>query len=714
MTGTMSEVTVHLITPIQDVPGVTRRQVPLFHKLGIRAAAHLLRHLPLRYEYHESEGKISDLHVGTVGAVRGTVAATRVVRHGRKRFEIMLEDESGTLQVVWFNSMFLVNRLHAGMQILVQGKVHKYGSLIQMVNPRWEQVKSEEDTSPAREAEMKPIYSSTEGLSSDVIARIIQKVLDDLCNDLQDHFSDEFRHERDLPPLADAYRAIHRPDIKNGRKEAEKAIRLATRRLAYDELFMLQLSVAIKRYHLRKSLQAPALKHSDAIAKHIRSRFPFELTQYQEKAIREIVKDLTTTIPMNRLLQGDVGSGKTAVALYAMLLAVANRRQAVLMAPTELLAEQHYTSICNLLEGGKVKIGLLTGSLKTAERESLLKDCASGEMDIVIGTHALLTGDVRFHDLALAVTDEQHRFGVEQRAVLRAKSLQEKSKDSPAVVPHVLVMTATPIPRTLSLTIFGDLDVSVIEGMPPGRSPIETRVVSPAEHDKVYDYARERVLAGDQVYVALPAIDESPASGLRAVNSHRAMLEKTYFHDIKVAAVHGKLKAETRERIMNRFRHGDIDVLVATTVIEVGVDVPNATMMIVEHAERFGLAQLHQLRGRIGRGGKKSLCVLVAEPTTQDAQARMEAIASTTDGFIIAEKDLEIRGMGEIIGTRQSGIPEFRVARLPEDMKLLMLAKRDAEKIVRQSPTLDDPADALLKRRLLKLYGETLGLADVG
>jgi ATP-dependent DNA helicase RecG len=705
---------VQLTTSIDAVPGVGPKRAPLFRKLGIRAAAHLLRHLPLRYEYEEEESDIAGLKPGELVSARGEIETTRFVARGRPRFEAMLADDDAALHLVWFNSRYLVDRIKPGMRLRVQGKVQSYHEAIQMVNPRWERLP--DDADPARRAEaMRPIYPTTEDLPSGVIANVIAQHLDDLLEHLDDHLTAEYRHDRELPELAVAYRRLHAPDISQGRLFAEQCIDDARRRLAFDELLMLQLAVQLKRYHLRTTQSAPPLHFSDEIDGQICRRFPFELTEHQRRAVDEIIADVQRDSPMNRMLQGDVGSGKTAVALYAMLLAFTSGHQSALMAPTELLAEQHFASISRMLTDTRVRVGLITGGMPAAERRELVEACATGDLHIIVGTHALLTDDVRFRSLALAVTDEQHRFGVEQRAQLREKAFAESDEDATRQrVPHVLVMTATPIPRTLSLTIFGDLDVSTIKGLPPGRSPIKTRLADPTKTDEVYAYARGRMEQGDQVYVVLPAIEDSISSGLRAVESTHRLLTETHFAGLQVAAVHGRIPRDEREQIMDRFRAGEIDCLVATTVIEVGVDVPNATLMIIEHAERFGLAQLHQLRGRIGRGSKQSLCVLIGDPTTEDAKLRLDAIVRTTDGFDIAEEDLLIRGMGEIVGTRQAGAPDFHVARLPDDLALLRLAARDAEQWIARSPTLDLPEEALLRRRLIKAHGEWIGLADVG
>ncbi len=410
---------------------------------------------------------------------------------------------------------------------------------------------------------------------------------------------------------------------------------------------------------------------------------------------------------MNRLLQGDVGSGKTVVAVAAMLQAVAHGKQAAMVSPTELLAEQHDRTIRSLLRDAPVRIALLTGSIGTVRRRKLVEQIASGEVDIVIGTHAVLTSDVMFRDLAVAVTDEQHRFGVRQRAALRSKAADETRS------PHQLVMTATPIPRPLSLTIFGDLDTSIIDEMPPGRMPVETTHVAPSASSGVYEDAAARAQSGERTFIVVPLIDESE-TGLTDLNSHLDRLAAGPLHACRGAAMHGRLDAAERDEIMDGFRRGDIDVLLATTVIEVGVDVPDATLMVIEDADRFGLAQLHQLRGRVGRGDKPGRCVLISEPRTDEGRRRIEAMVETTDGFRIAERDFEIRGPGELFGSRQSGMPPFRIAALPRDLELLGLARRDAEAWIDEDPLLTRPEHDLLRRRLLKAHGKWLGLGDVG
>ncbi len=691
-----------LRTGVDAIPGVGPRRVVALRDLGIRNVGQLIAHLPFRHEFEAGEAKLADLQPGGVVSARGEISATRVARGKKSRFEAVLIDETGRLDLVWFNGTHLVKSLHPGMRIRVQGKSRTHGPRgygVQIVNPKWERIADDDDAQPPERGDrLRPVYPANEGVDSHAIERAIEKVLDRALPLIEDHFPPEFLREKNMPSLADAYRMMHRP-------ENEEETLAARRRLAYDELFLLQLAVQVRRAKLRRETRAPSLKWNERIDKHIRERIPFTLTEGQDNAVREIASDLQRTEPANRLIQGDVGSGKTVVALYAMLVAVASNAQAALMAPTELLAEQHFLSLTTLLKGSAVRVELLTGALAKEDRDAIVKRIERGEVDIVIGTHALLTETVRFKDLAVAIVDEQHRFGVQQRATLRERA------DDPSSTPHTLVMTATPIPRTLALTIFGDLDVSNIQGLPPGRQPITTRIVGEPQRDEVYAFLRERIDQGDQAYIVLPAIDDS--ANLRGVRSTVRYLEETHLAGKRVAAIHGQLKRETREHVMERFRAGLIDALVATTVIEVGVDVPNANVMIVEQAERFGLAQLHQLRGRVGRGERKSVCILVGEATTPDAQLRLDAMRTIADGFQLAERDFEIRGPGEMLGLRQAGAPPFRVADLARDFELLRMARRDAAEWIERSPELDSDAETNLRRRMLKAHGEWLGLADI-
>ncbi len=712
----MTDAAIKLSSDIATVPGIGPRSRQLFAHLGIGTVGDLLKHLPLRYERHLEEGTIRDADAlvpqqdgaksAGVIAVRGEIAALRIQPGPRPRIEATLEDGSGRVRLVWFNAPWLRQKLHPGSRGLVQGDAKRFRGYLEMVNPKWTPIDDGPDEErPALAGKLRPIYPASEELATTKIERAVAAILDDALPLIADAVPEELRRQRALLPLAESYRRMHRP-------ESEESMREGRRRLAYDELLLLQLGVMVKRWHLRREGNAKALPMTPAIDERIRRRLPFALTPDQSTVAAEIARDLAQTTPMNRLLQGDVGSGKTAVAAYAMLTAVAHGAQGALLAPTEILAEQHVASLRAMLASSDVRIELLTGGTRARERRTMLARLAEGEVDIVIGTHALLGEGVHFRDLAVVVIDEQHRFGVAQRAILRERSAGASSR-----MPHVLVMTATPIPRTLALTVFGDLDVSTIRHAPPGRSPVTTKWVTPQAASEVYRWLDPKLAAGERAFIVVPAID--PTAGdtdmaLADVTTHLAKLSAGPLAGRRLAAMHGRLSAAERDDVMRRFRSGELDAIVATTVIEVGVDVPEATVMIIEHAERFGLAQLHQLRGRVGRGALPGTCILIGEPVTDEALRRLQALVETTDGFRVAELDLEIRGPGELVGARQSGLPPFRVADLVRDLELLTLARRDAAELVAGDPTLARPEHLPLKRKLLHAYGEALGLADVG
>ncbi|MEM0914640.1 MAG: ATP-dependent DNA helicase RecG, partial [Planctomycetota bacterium] len=671
-----------------------------------------------------------------VGSVRGEVTSCQWTRGmGRRpgRFAATLRDDVGdTLRVTWFNMRWLADRIHPGDVIRVQGKVKRgAGGGVSMSQPRWEAVRgtdkdggdetaNADDGLTKLEDRWRSVYPATEGLPSWAIEKAVGAALESgVLDAMSDPLPAEMRERLALPGLAESWRMIHRPADMDTAKSAR-------RRLAFNELFLLQLGIAMKRRFNAEHLVAPALVRSEAVDAQIAEVFPFSLTEAQRKAVGLIADDLARDLPMNRLLQGDVGAGKTVVALDAMLRAVMAGKQAALVAPTELLAEQHYGSIRGMLDGSKVGVGLVTGA---TAREGTADVWRS---DIVVGTHAVLNRAEGFRDLAVVVIDEQHRFGVGQRGAMRG--VGKRDERGREVVPHHLVMTATPIPRSLTLTVFGDLDVATIDQLPPGRTPVVNRWVGRDKRDEVYGYLRTRLERGEQAYVVVPLVGEggddelgmmnaewqgeAPAgsTGLASVKAMVKELRERLGPEHRVAAAHGRLKRTARERVMDAFRRGDAAVLVATTVIEVGVDVPNATVMVIEHAERFGLAQLHQLRGRVGRNsdGRQSLCVFVADPTTDDAQRRLDAITSTTDGFRIAELDLEIRGTGELFGTRQHGALPLRVAELGKDMDLLSAARREARDMIEADPELSAEEHATLRRLLMREYGATMGLVDVG
>lgn len=730
--------TLALESALTVVAGIGPRRAEALRELGIRNVGQLIAYLPSRHEREEGEASISQLQPDAIVSARGLVSATRIVAKGsRPRFEAVLIDDTGRLDLTWFNGLYLKDKIKPGLRMRVQGKARRFGPGLQIANPKHEILGLDEATDPgARAARLRPIYPASEAMPSHLIELAINRVLDDALRHVSDHLNAPFRIARELVELTEAYRLIHRPSD-------EDQASAARRRLAYDELLMLQLAVQMKRAERLAGVQSPALSLTPKIDKAIRARFPFALTPAQDRVVAQIAADLQKPTPANRLIQGDVGSGKTVVALYAMLMSVAGKHQAALMAPTELLAEQHMIGISRMLHGSNVRIALLTGSLPARQRAATLANISRGEVDLIIGTHALLTETVRFHSLATIIIDEQHRFGVHQRAALRSKGDDASARP---IAPHTLVMTATPIPRTLALTLFGDLEVSTIDELPPGRKKIATRVVSPAGRQDVYAYLAKRINDGDQAYVVVPAIDsdaemaDTPAllaastdrtsdadsagstsnaiaplqTSLRSVAQVASDLARGPLKDKRIGQVHGRLSRDARESVMDAFRRGEIDCLVATTVIEVGVDVPNANVIVIEDAERFGLAQLHQLRGRVGRGGKSSVCILIGAPITEGADARLAAITRMTDGFKLAERDLELRGFGDVIGLRQSGIPPFKVVDLSKDLDLLTLAKRDAEAFVSASPSLSTPALALLRRRVLRAHGKWIGLADVG
>jgi len=686
-----------LLSPLVGLKGIGPKAAADLAGLGMTRLGHLVAHLPTRHERIEAEAPLRSLKAEQIVAARGEVTATRLAgTRGKERLEAVLCDDTGRIDLVWFNGAFLRTKIMPGARLRVQGKTKQRGPGLQLANPTYEIIEGDEAPSEAR---IRPVYPASEAITSKRIERAVAAVLDRALPLIEDHLPEAYRRERALPTLREAYRMIHRPETEGDAAEAR-------RRLAFDELLLLQLGVHLRRRETRVTRRAPRLESSPAVDAHIRKRLPFALTSAQNAVVAEIARDLARETPANRLIQGDVGSGKTAVAVYAMLLAVAGRHQAALMAPSEILAEQHGANIREMLKGSRVRVELLTGSTPKAERAGLLKRLRAGEIDIVIGTHALLTEDVAFASLALVVVDEQHRFGVHQRARLRAKA------EDAASAPHVLVMTATPIPRTLAITLFGDLDVSTITGLPPGRKPVRTRVVPSAKRDEVLAWARTRLEAGEQAYIVAPHIDESEDSA--SVQALQKTLEEGPFAGLTLGVLHGRLSAKARESVMRRFRAGSLHALVCTTIIEVGVDVPNASIMIVENADRFGLAQLHQLRGRIGRGTRPSACVLIGDPVTPEAEARLEAARTISDGFALAERDFELRGPGEVFGARQSGLPPFKVADLMRDRELLALAQRDAAAWIERSPGLAAPEEKLLRARLLKTYGEALGLADVG
>jgi len=683
-------------TPLTILPGVGPKRAAALANLGLTTAGDLLDYIPRDYLQYAPEAAVTELKSDTIGTVRGTIIQTRLVRRRPLRFEALLDDGTQRCVLTWFNMHGMDKKLYPGVRVLVTGKVGQYDGRVQFVNPRFELQPEGVDAPTVTSARIEPVYPANSEISSHFIAMLIQRHLSVLVPLVQEWYPEAYLAPRGMLSRQQAYSLIHQP-------QEVLQVTKAKRTLAYHDFMTQQLVVALRRHGIQTGPSAQRLRIDDLVDQRIRRLVPFTLTQAQERVIQEIRHDISGRIPMNRLIQGDVGSGKTVVALYAMLCAVATKMQTALMAPTEILAEQHYLSIQRYLANSKVRMVLVTGSLSAAEREKALADIANGKVDLIIGTHALITESNNFSNLGLVVVDEQHKFGVNQRADLRLRHGH----------PHTLVMTATPIPRTLAMTVYGDLDLSVIDELPPGRQPIHTRKAIPANRPEVYEFVRSLLVQGAQAYVVVPAVDENADDLAHAVGVHKEF-QQDIFKEYRIGVVHGRMNRAERQAVMEQFRRGELAVLVATTVIEVGVDVPNAVIMVIEHAERFGLAQLHQLRGRVGRGQAKSYCILIADTTTEDARQRIEAMIEFKSGFDIAQKDLEIRGMGHLIGTEQSGASDIRFADLLGDTRLLNLAQRDARAIITEDPQLLAPNHTLLHQHIRRLYGATISLADVG
>ncbi len=680
---------------VQYVKGVGPRRAEAFAEIGINTLEDMLEYYPRDWVFLPEPIKIAQVQTGRTVTVAGVVEQTDFQAYRRKPvFNVTIADETGICYLVWFHGGYLRDKIEPGQVIIVSGKAKLYKHRLQLANPDFTILDDPEQASG--DYFNGPVYRASGKLTSRYIRSIVRPIADRACELVEEFFDEPFRKKNELMARAGAYRQIHGPDDEMHLAEAK-------RRLKYDELFLMQLGLAIKRYHVRHRLSAPAIAWNDKIDSRIRRRFPFLLTGDQDSVIEEITADMRTTCPMNRLLQGDVGSGKTVVALYAALLAVANKTQAAIMAPTEILANQHFQGIELYLKGSRVRRELITGGLTGKKRKELTDRLKSGQVDIIVGTVALLQGDIDFANLGLVVIDEQHKFGVQQRSLLR--------KDK---APHCLVMTATPIPRTLAMTAFGDLDVSIIRHCPPGRGKVVTKWVQPHNRPEAMEFIRKRLRAGKQAYFVYPRIDNDPADDdARAAVGEYEMLRKEVFPEFEVALLHGQMTSPDKGRVMGNFRSGKVDVLISTVVIEVGVDVPNATIMVIENANRFGMAQLHQLRGRIGRGQSNSFCLLFAETEDETAISRLEIITRSNDGFEIAEHDLKLRGPGELFSTRQHGLPDLKIANIVDDFDLLTLARRDAFALVQGDPTLNEPGHMAIRRALIRRFGGKIGLVDI-
>jgi len=691
---------VKLTDSAQYLKGVGPRRAEFLARLGIHTVEDVLNFFPRKYVDRGDIRRIADVKPGADLAVCATVVERASPGWGG-RLEALIEDDSGTMTVVWFHARYLQRAIEEGQEYVFYGRVGRYRGRPRFLHPKFRRL---DDAEMAGAQRILVEYPTTEGLQQASIASIVEQALENCEDEMVELFPEEMRRRLSLPGIADTIRLLHRPANID-------SLAPARRRIIFSEFFLMEIAVALRRRKMESSHDAPPIKFTEELHRRILGRFPFSFTAAQTRVIAEIRADLSRDRPMTRLLQGDVGCGKTAVALYAALAVVARGFQVALMAPTEILAKQHYRNVDNYLVDSRVRRSLLVGQMPRRERLRSLDTIRNHEVDIIVGTHALIQEDVIFSRLGLVVVDEQHKFGVMQRAEAKWKTAASPGS---ALKPHYLVMTATPIPRTLALTVFGDLDLSVIDEMPPGRTPIQTWFVPPEKRDEAYDSIRRLLSRGRQAFVVCPLVAESAKSDLKAATEEAQRLAEGPFADFNVGLLHGKMKSDAKEAAMNDFRSGKTQLLVSTVVIEVGIDIPNATVMVIEHAERFGLSQLHQLRGRIGRGAAKSHCLLFAEPKTEDASRRIQVMTETTDGFRIAEEDLKIRGPGDFFGTRQHGLPELKMANIVEDYDLLRLARQEAFEMIEDDPTLAKPQNKNIRRAVAKQFAETLDLIDVG
>ena len=681
-----------LNTSLRALPGVGPARAASLEKLGLTIAGELLRYYPRSYEDRRRGATISSALAEVPVCLTLMVAEPPRLARIRKGLELVrvrLVDDTGSLTATFFNQSYLKDALHTGETYVCFGKVEGPPGRRQMTNPVCERADRVRFT-----GRILPVYRLTHGISNNLLAGLALRCVEDCAGQVEENLPHDLRQAHALATAEFACRNIHFP-------ADETALETARRRLIFEELFFLTCGMALLRS--RRDREAGTAFRIPETEEFLRL-LPFSLTNAQRRVMEEMAADLSSGVPMNRLVQGDVGSGKTMLAAYGAWVAAKNGSQCALMAPTELLAEQHYRSLTPLLEGAGLRVGLLTGAVKGKARRELYAALETGEIDLVIGTHALISQGVTFANLGLVITDEQHRFGVAQRAALAAKA---------KTAPHVLVLSATPIPRTLSLVIYGDLDVSVVDELPPGRTPVATYVVGEDKRQRMYNFVRKLVGEGRQAYLVCPAVEEgeedgdhSPAPNLKAAVTYAHTLQTQVFPDLRVGLVHGKMKSGEKEVVMTAFSRGELDVLVSTTVIEVGVDVPNAALMVVENADRFGLSQLHQLRGRVGRGRHQSYCVLVTSTRSADSRERLRVLSKTNDGFKIAEEDLRLRGPGDFFGSRQHGLPQLSIADLTGDMRVLKEAQGAAAELLQADPELTKPEHAGLLERVRKLFAD--------
>ena len=695
-----------LSTPVRFLRGVGPRRAADLERVGLHTVEDLLLRFPLRYENRAELKPVSALRPGQVATIVGEVLSVGLRstrRPGFRIFELIVRDPTGPVRAAFPNQAFLRDVFHPQQQVVLYGPVEfRGGGGLQFTNPEYEIIRGEGDDEDAtvHTGRIVPIYEKAGSMSPRIQRTLVHEVLAQLPAELPDPVPAPIRARHALPERRRAIADTHFPPPGSDVAALNAFSTPAQRRLVFEEFFLFQAGLILRKRRFAADRKARPIVIDDRIRASAKRVLPFKLTGGQKSALKEIVEDMQRPEPMHRLLQGDVGAGKTIVAMIAAIVAMENGLQVAFMAPTEILADQHYLTIRRLLDSSRFRVASLTGSLTAARRRATLAELASGTTHLVVGTHALAEQDVVFDALGLAIIDEQHRFGVMQRATLRSKGMN----------PDMLVMTATPIPRTLALTTYGDLDVSVIRELPPGRQPIRTIAKPESRRDEVYRLVRKELDLGRQAYVVYPLVEDSEKIDLRAATEMADHLRAEVFPEFHVALLHGRLKQDEKDRVMAAFARGDVHVLVSTTVIEVGVDVANATMMVVEHAERFGLSQLHQLRGRVGRGAHASTCVLLYQPPLGDqGKARLDALVETTDGFVIAERDLALRGPGDFFGTRQSGLPTLRVGDLLRDHAVMEEARREAVAWLDQ-----DAAARPLIDYLSASWASRFGLAGVG
>jgi len=694
-----------LSMPIQNVAGIgTKRAQLLTEELGIRTIGDLLEYYPRDYldrsriKQIYQVGRTNDYET-IQGVVVNHIEANPRRIGGMKYSKTVIYDQTGTASLVAFGKriQYIANSLKIDTKVVVSGKFKREYGEIQTTEFTYE-VLSDEDAELIHTGRIVPVYPLTANLNQRNLRRWIKNVVDDYVSYVPEILPQDIIERYSLLDRSSAIKNIHFPD-------SQKLLDSARHRLAFDELFLLELGLSLRKKSWDMGEVGISFKRKTDLVPRFISSLPFQLTSAQKRVITEIESDMRSNRSMNRLLQGDVGSGKTVVAAVAMLLAVDNDYQSALMAPTEILAEQHYNTLSKLLANIDIDIVLLRSDMPKREKDESLEKIRSGEAKIIVGTHALIQSGVEFSNLGIVITDEQHRFGVMQRAELKKKGIN----------PDVLVMTATPIPRTLALTVYGDLDVSVLDELPPGRQKVITRWVSENKRDEIYKFIEDQIRQGRQAYIVYPLVEESEKlEDLKAATEMAEHFQRDIFPHLKIGLIHGRMRAEEKQAVMESMKRNEINILVSTTVIEVGIDIPNASVMLIEHAERFGLAQLHQLRGRVGRSEHKSYCLLIANPTTEDAVQRMKAMVKTNDGFEIAEEDLAIRGPGEFFGTRQSGMPDLKVANIAKDVKIIEIARNEAFKLAEKDPSLSNPVHQRLKKILQEKWRDQLDIMSIG